>query len=434
MAAEALVVPDRQLPPDGEYRPEEASLAQAAGVSGDALADFYRKAADVEFEVRRYERRYQETREEIAHDDALALARRIRNLHRHQSFDGRGDYIAFLAGQCLELREAREVAGEVYAACARLEVKRPPEWAGAWRQVTLAVPAGIRVHGPDATFGTHTFAWLCYRSERVARTLARRGFPPDSPGYRMFDGGGFALVLDSIRPGEVAEPIVLAPDEDVVAKHVERAAASPDHWDALAMAAKVLWRSRQPPGEALGECSGEGRPDVTWLPATPGGFPITPCSGGRHDEAGGLPGRGCGRVAGVGARRRWMAGGRGHRGGARGGRCIRPGADHGARALGARWARGEAQGRARCVELPPGGASCPRSAGRPEVPERFARTARFLATNRALEAGRPNQWAVLVALATLAGGCGYRMEGAPSLEPAAPAPAKRSCLSGEGPM
>ena len=267
MAREGLVAPSYQLPPDGEYRPEHAALAQAEGGGGKALADFYREAADVEVEVRRHERRYHETREPIARAAALALARRIMDLRLRRPVEAREDYIAVLAGQCLQLREARQAAGEVYAACARLEVKRPAVWAGRWWQVTLAVPAGIRVHGPEATFGTHTFPWLRYRCERVARTLARRGTPPASPVYRMFDGGGFALVIDSIRPGEVAEPVVLAPDEDAVAKHVERAASCPDHWDALEKAERVLRRTRQPLGEALGnwlEARPDGRKAAKW--------------------------------------------------------------------------------------------------------------------------------------------------------------------------
>ena len=299
-AREGLVVPARQFPPDGEYRPEEAFLSQVTGGPGDALADFYREAAAIEIEVRRYERRFQETREPIADEDddadALALAERIVKLRLRQSFDGRGDYIAFLAGQCLKLklRPSRAVAGkvgEVYAAVARLEAKRPAAWSGRWWQCTLAVPAGIQVRGPDATFGTHTFAWLRYRAERLTRTLARAGLPPASPGYRMFDGGGFALVIDSIRPGEVAEPVVLAPDEDVVAKLVERAAASPDHWDALELAKKVLWGSRQPLGEALGDRAAIARPDgrkaVKWTRKAPRNVAIIEAV--RALERGGLP-------------------------------------------------------------------------------------------------------------------------------------------------
>ena len=56
------------------------------------------------------------------------------------------------------------------------------------------------------------------------------------------------------------------------------------------------------------------------------------------------------------------------------------------------------------------------------VPERFARTAQFLATNRALEAKLPHRLAVVTALAALAGDLGYRLVGMVSLEPEAPAP------------
>ena len=51
-------------------------------------------------------RRHQETREPIAHDDALALVRRIMNLRGRPPVEARVDYIAVLAGQCLELRAA----------------------------------------------------------------------------------------------------------------------------------------------------------------------------------------------------------------------------------------------------------------------------------------------------------------------------------------
>ena len=267
MAAEALVIPSRRLlPPDGEWRPEPAALAhRAAGGSSAALADFNREEGNVEIEIRRYERRHRETREPIAHEKALGLAKRIEELRLRHLFEAREDYIAFLAGQCLTLRVREgEAAGDAFAACASLEAKWPPKWAGLRWPVTLAVPAELHPV-VAAPFGGQSFAWLCRRCERVARTLARRGLPPDSPACRMFDGGDFALVIDSIRPGEVAAPVVLASDKDAVAKHIERAKSCPDHWEALKLTEKLtekmLWTSRGRLGEALSAWGNPPRPD-----------------------------------------------------------------------------------------------------------------------------------------------------------------------------
>ena len=184
MAAEALVVPDTRFPLDGEWHPEDAALLQAAGASS-ALANFYREQQDIEVEIRRYERRYQETgNATIAFGDAVALAERIKSLYLSPTFGGREDYIAFRAGRCLTLKEG-QAAGEVYAAHARLEATWPAQWRGGWLDVTLAIPAELRLAGPDATFGAQTVQWLRERCEPLARELAIRGFPPDlnRPGF-----------------------------------------------------------------------------------------------------------------------------------------------------------------------------------------------------------------------------------------------------------
>ena len=214
-AADALVVPDCKFPLDGEWHPENAALQQAAGAPSAALADFYREQQEIEIEIRRYERRYKETGESIAFDDAVELAKRIEDLHLLQSFDARADYIAFLAGRCLTLKEG-QAAGEVYTVIARLEATWPAQYRGRWLDVTLAFPAALQAAGPDATFGVQTFQWLRSRCEPLTRVLAIRGFPPDSPAARMFDGGGFAFITD---PGSYREqpepesiPVVLAPD------------------------------------------------------------------------------------------------------------------------------------------------------------------------------------------------------------------------------
>ena len=240
-----LVVPGFKFPHDGEWHPENAALQQAA------LADFYREQQEIEIEIRRYERRYKETGEStIAFGDAVALARRSKNLLLTHPFDGRADYIAFLAGQCLTLKEG-QAAGGVYTATARLA-----DWAGQWQDVTLAIPAALQVAGPNAALGVQTFQWLCSRCEPLTRVLAIRVFPPDSPAARKFDGGGFAFITDSTPPDRDAVPVVdhwvvLAPDEATIAAYIERAASSPDHWDALEVAVKVLRQCGQPLGDAL---------------------------------------------------------------------------------------------------------------------------------------------------------------------------------------
>lgn len=265
MAAEALVVPDTKFPPDGEWHPENAALRQAAGASS-ALGDFYREQQSIEIEIRRYERRYQETgKATIAFGDAVALAERTKDLRLFPTFSGREDYIAFLAGQCLTLKEG-QAAGEVYAALTRLEVVNIPQWRGRWLDVTLAIPAELRLAGPDATFGAQTFQWLRERCEPLARELAIRGFPPDSPAARMFDGGGFAFIIGLTLPDRDAVPVVLAPDEDAIREYIEHAASSPDHWNALAKVVDVLTKCRQPLGDALGAWNvealrGRKRPD-----------------------------------------------------------------------------------------------------------------------------------------------------------------------------
>ena len=259
MAAEALVVPGFKFPLDGEWRPEIAALQQAAGASS-ALADFYREQQDIEIEIRRYEREYQETgNATIAFDDAVALAERIKSLYLSLTFVARADYIAFLAGRCLTLKEG-QASGTVYAALARLEVVNIPQWRGAWRDVTLAIPAELRLVGPDATFGAQTVQWLRERCEPLARELAIAilGLPPDSPAARMFDGGGFAFIIGLTPPDRDAVPVVPAPDEAAIAEYIERAA--PDHSAALEKVVDVLCQCGQPLGDALtGWLVGRGR-------------------------------------------------------------------------------------------------------------------------------------------------------------------------------
>ena len=239
--------------PTTKWHPENAALQQAAGASS-ALVDFYREQQEIEVEIRRYERQSQETGEPIAESEAVTLANRIKNLRLLQPFDGREDFIKFRAGRCLTLKEG-QAAGLFRTGSASLE-------ASSWLPVTLAIPAELQVEGPDATFGAQTVQWRSERCETLVREIAIREFPPGSPDSRMFDGGGFALVGFAGSPRSLGSPtspdpivdysVVLAPDEDAIRESIEHAASCPDHWDALAYAVEVLWKCRQPLGDALG--------------------------------------------------------------------------------------------------------------------------------------------------------------------------------------
>ena len=241
MAAEALVVLDDKYPRDGGWHPEVAPLRQAADASS-ACADFYRERQNIEIEIRRYERQYQETgNATIAFGDAVALAERIKSLYLSLTFVACADYIAFRAGQCLILKEG-QASGEVYAAIARVVVNRPAEWAGCW-EVTLAIPAALRHAGPDATFGVQTFQWLSKHAEPAARGffIRRDGERFVSAMYASarFGRPDFAFIIGLPPPDRDAVPVVPAPDEATIAEYIERAASCPDHWDALAKVRSV---------------------------------------------------------------------------------------------------------------------------------------------------------------------------------------------------
>ena len=246
-----------------EWNPQYAALVRAAGSSWDAHVRFSREQTELDVEIWKHERRYKEKGKDgvIDYKEAVALAERIRDLYLFEGFGARPDYIAFLAGRCLTLKEGR-ATGNVYTAIARLEVVNIPEWRGRWWPVNLAIPAELRVAGPDAPpFGVQTPDWLCRRCEDVARELARRDSPPGSPASRMFDGGGFALIYESGKLSEQPEPdsipVVLAPHEDTIKDYIQRATSgathSVDYWDALEKAAAMLLESLQPLGEALGD-------------------------------------------------------------------------------------------------------------------------------------------------------------------------------------
>ena len=171
------------------------------------------------------------------------------------SFAAHADYVAFLAGQCLKLKEGKSV-GDAYAASVSLEVANPPpafpERRGRWRTIKLALPAEL-----NTAFGTQSLAWLSYRSEDFARDYERKGFPPGSPSGHLFDGGSFGFTLDpesrGSQPESGAVPVVPAPDEATIAEYVMRTPSSADHWDALVKVAAILRKHRQPLGDALSD-------------------------------------------------------------------------------------------------------------------------------------------------------------------------------------
>ena len=243
------------------WDPRDALFAHAVESGSDALDRFYRDENELDAAIWEHERRFSEaqlSKEKgndgvIACKEAVALAERIRDLYLPEGFDGHSDYIAFLAGRCLTLKEGR-ATGKVYTAFASLEVVNISECRGRWWPVHLAIPAELRV-----AFGVQTSAWLRRRCEDVARELARPDSPPDSPASRMFDAifdGGFALIT-GLREHPDPIPVVLAPHEDTIKDYIQCAASSPDHrvdyWDALEKAAAMLLRSQQPLGEALGD-------------------------------------------------------------------------------------------------------------------------------------------------------------------------------------
>ena len=191
-------------------------------------------------------------RDGITKDDAVALAKRIKDLYASNSFDGRDGYVAFLAGQCLKLKEGQP-ADKAFTATAMLKAKNPPpafpEWRGPQLKqiIKLAVPAEL--HVKSGAFGAEGFSWLSCRSEDFARDRARKGCKRGSPASRWFDGGDFLFALSQPEPGSI--PVVPAPDEATIKKHVKRAESKVDYWDALRESAAILHKCRQPVGDAL---------------------------------------------------------------------------------------------------------------------------------------------------------------------------------------
>ena len=242
------------------------AYTQAADSEG-TIERFFREQSAIEIIIRRFESHHQETGEPISKDDAVALAKCIKDLHLCHPFDGRAHYIAVLAGKCLTLKEG-QAAGEVFTAMVMLKAKNPPpafperRGPALERIINLAVPAelfpNIAVPAepcPErAAFGVESFSWLQSRSEDFARDYARKGCKPGSPASRWFDGGDIGFLpdrecLSQPEPGSI--PVVLAPDETNIAEYVKRAPSKADYWDALVKVAAILREHRQPFGDAL---------------------------------------------------------------------------------------------------------------------------------------------------------------------------------------
>ena len=224
-----------------------------AAKDSDALDRFCQEHFEIEHAIRERKAHHQETGKSIGEGDAVVLASRVKNLHLSHPFDGRGDHVAFLTGQCLKLKEG-QIAGDVHAAFVSLELANPPpdfpEWRGTCRTIKLVVPAAL-----TTTFGTQSLAWLGYRSKDFAREYERKGFPPGSRSARLFVGGSFGFSLDPVSSQQEAGAVsvVPAPDEITITEHVKCAPSKADYWAALVKAAKMLREHRQPLGDALSD-------------------------------------------------------------------------------------------------------------------------------------------------------------------------------------
>ena len=222
--------------------------------------------------IREHESCHQETGEPISEDDAVALVERIKNLYLSDTFEARAAYIDFLAGQCLTLKEGSAMPDEYITASAQLKLpSEVSEKSGLPSIVSfnLAIPVGL-----DRAFGSESFDWLCARCKSVARELGRRRYSPvsftDHFGFvtdrkrhvhRDSQEAAFAKLPEAVRANlrkafpeieALAEvPVVPAPDEGTIARHIELAPSRADYWGALAKAAAILRKHRQPGGEVL---------------------------------------------------------------------------------------------------------------------------------------------------------------------------------------
>lgn len=241
----------------GKWNRGNIAYTLAANDPDYALGKYYRDHFEIEKIIRKIRKSKSHSKEmqESVSDDAKMLVVRVKNLHMSMPFEEHADYVAFLAGECLTLKEGKSV-GDVCTVFVGLQIANPPpallEWRGEWRNIKLAVPAGL-----INVFGTQSHTWCSYRSEDFARDYERKGFPPDSVSYRLFDGGDWSCIPDLAfrrsQPEPDSIPVVLAPDETAIVQYIERAAKSVDHWDALLKVVAILREHRQPLGDALSE-------------------------------------------------------------------------------------------------------------------------------------------------------------------------------------
>ena len=220
--------------------------------SEGTMVPFFLERRGVENTIREHE--------SISEDDAVVLARHIKDLYLRHPFDGRADYIASLAGQCLTLKEGSTMPDECITASAQLKV--PPRVSFILAKLemppivsfNLAIPAGL-----DRAFGVQSFTWLWSRCESVARELGRRRFPSISftDHFGFVPGHARHVRRDSKRESEDVPvalapiPVVPAPNEATITEYIRHAASKADYWDALVKAAAMLREYQQSAGDAL---------------------------------------------------------------------------------------------------------------------------------------------------------------------------------------
>ena len=240
-----FVVPEVDCRNADTWNPTNARLIRVAR-DPDALVRYYRELNAMDVAVRKHELDFQETGEPIAADDARELAMQMKALYFDEIFIGLDDWRAFLTGRCLTLKKAdgQVHCGEFISATVRLESNHLDH--PVWPPFTFAFPAEL-----ESAFGVQTLAWLNAHIETVSREFAARTFgEPDSR------GGNFGFVLNRSRspsPEPVSILVVPAPIEGPIAEFTTPVVETLDHWEALAGAADILLRCRQPLGGALGE-------------------------------------------------------------------------------------------------------------------------------------------------------------------------------------
>ena len=236
-----------------KWNPENAALTHAAR-DADTLLKFYSEQHAVEKVIREHAAQVGEVCETIGRDDPDSLVRRVKELYlAKHPFNGRDDYLLFLTGTCLTLAKNSEAVSdepelEYITATAKVECTYGEY--RAWNRGIFSIPADL-----GSAFGVQSLPWLSSRCETVVRELAARvreaRYPPD---------GNFAFTVDpesrSVELEQGSIRLVLAPDEDSIARSVKAAkmgSDSRDHWDALARATAMLLRYRQPLGDALSD-------------------------------------------------------------------------------------------------------------------------------------------------------------------------------------